>query len=139
KGDGTFNQTTSVPLIGFPSSNFMIQAGDLNGDGFADFIFATNVAANSSSILYGRGDGTFVSGGAIPGNDFSTPNNNFLTADFNGDGQTDLLVYRYSDTPHFAKIYLSGSPIPDYLNSISNGIGGQTQIKIGTASCRERV
>ena len=88
-GNGTFQAGTTYPVgdswPGFASLGpNAIAAGDLDGDGKLDLV------ASNRNVLLGNGDGSFQaaqsyqSSGAVG---FSE-----LLADFNGDGQPDLLV-----------------------------------------------
>ena len=68
---------------------------DLNHDGVVDLV-TVNHAANSVSILYGNGDGTFA---AKP--TYATGNGPFWVAlgDFNGDGYGDIAVPTRATAP----------------------------------------
>jgi hypothetical protein len=56
QGDGSFQQAFDLHVRGRPSA---LVAGDFNGDGKLDLAFAKN---ESVTILFGNGDGSFVSG-----------------------------------------------------------------------------
>jgi hypothetical protein len=83
----TFN-----PLPSFPATPGAVAAADFNGDGHAD-LSIVNSAAETVTVVLGRGDGTFV-----PGQVFIPPGQGQLAAvgiaenDFNGDGTLDLAV-----------------------------------------------
>jgi FG-GAP-like repeat/Abnormal spindle-like microcephaly-assoc'd, ASPM-SPD-2-Hydin len=88
KGDGTF-----LPAVdyGTGSQPFSVTSADVNGDGKADLIMATD---SSVAVLIGRGDGAFSRGtdylaGAVP--------MALTTGDFNGDGKLDLAVANRGD------------------------------------------
>ena len=85
--NGTFAAPVSVATA---TSTRGILAYDFNGDGITDLA----VSGASVRILYGngtggKGDGTFTPGPIYSAN--TTPNH-LATADFNGDGITDLVV-----------------------------------------------
>lgn len=88
KGDGTFTKTGLSPTTGFTVGG--ITAGDLNGDGSLDLIFANydGGSGDSVTVLLGKGDGTFQAPklyGATPYGQRAV-----VVGDFNGDGIPDL-------------------------------------------------
>lgn len=97
-GDGTFTPSgASYPagwnFGGNPSSTWSVQTGDFNGDGKTDIILLGNT---SYCLLTSNGDGTFAPGGASYGGwGFGAPpwtSYTVLTGDFNGDGNTDVVL-----------------------------------------------
>jgi hypothetical protein len=91
-GHGAFNAVSQNIEISAISS----AAGDFNGDGILDLVLGgsgISEAGNggSSSLLLGRGDGTFTQGPSIAANGF------LAVGDFNGDGKPDLAV---AETQH---------------------------------------
>ena len=92
-GNGTFQDPTVYPVgtvAGLGNGPRGVATGDFNGDGKQDIALAVLGAPGEVSILLGNGDGTFQkpifsAGGAGEGV-------NITTADFNGDGITDMLV-----------------------------------------------
>lgn len=65
-----------------------IQAGDFNQDGFTDLV-TSNIAANSLSLLFGNGDGSFQA--QVPLRVCREPRNLAL-ADFNQDAHLDFAI-----------------------------------------------
>jgi hypothetical protein len=88
QGDGTFGPAHSYATGSFPAS---VTVGDFNRDGIADLIVAnaTELAMDSVTVLFGKGDGTFRTGQSFP-----TGAGAFSVAvgDFNGAGNLDLAV-----------------------------------------------
>ncbi len=88
-GDGTFVDGQVVP-----GPSYWGVAVDGNGDGKMDLIMLTGSRTRSGPIVYpytGNGDGTFILSGNF-GPVFGTyPVNQFVTADFNGDGRPDFV------------------------------------------------
>jgi uncharacterized protein (TIGR03437 family) len=80
-GDGTFQAP-----IGVSACTSVAAVADVNRDGNADLICGT-------SILLGKGDGTFRAGATVDANQMDVV---LLAADFNGDGNSDLLLQRLS-------------------------------------------
>ena len=81
KGDGTFQAPIVTPVA---SPLISLTVGDLNGDGKPD-VLAEPTPANLPFTYLGKGDGTFSAGVASGGISYGT------LADFNGDGELDLL------------------------------------------------
>jgi hypothetical protein len=87
-GDGTFTAAPSPPND-LPGA---IAAGDFNGDGIPDLAVAPVLDEGTSEVLLGNGDGTFTNAGGILENDNNTATSNAIAAaDFNGDGNLDLV------------------------------------------------
>jgi hypothetical protein len=76
QGNGTFSTPVSYPL----SVGSTIATADVNNDGHLDIV------SDNAAVLLGNGDGTFTSGA---GSTYSGTGP--IIADFNGDGQVDLL------------------------------------------------
>lgn len=87
KGDGTFQPFRNITTNGNPT---FLATGDFNNDGKIDIAVANGffTPTPTVSILLGNGDGTFK-----PAVDIATGGATALAvADFNGDGNLDLVV-----------------------------------------------
>jgi hypothetical protein len=95
-GDGTFAQVNGEPAL--PQFSNFVTAADLNGDGKLDLVFSnscgTGCTANTISIFFGNGDGTFQ-----PGFSETVGNapHSVAVGDFNGDGRPDIAVVNSAD------------------------------------------
>ena len=95
-GHGNFTQQ-AFPNQGAGGAFFGITAGDFNNDHQIDFITAPyNFGVNSGittplSLYAGNGDGTFRAPSLLNSSFFLSPAY-FASADFNGDGNLDLLL-----------------------------------------------
>ena len=87
-GDGTFQPAVDYSTGSIPVA---LAVADLNGDGIPDLAVVNNGFGFSDtlSLLLGKGDGTFLSGGTL-----ATPAGptQVVAADFNHDGAVDLAV-----------------------------------------------
>src|SRR3989442_9323806 len=89
-GDGTLQPVQRFSVGAMESES--LAAGDFNGDGKLDLVFA-NAGTNNISVLLGNGDGTFR-----PALTFPVGNRNEFVAigDFNGDGTLDVAGASYN-------------------------------------------
>ncbi len=87
-GDGTFQ-----PRVDYTTGNIpvAVTVADFNGDGIPDLAVMNNGFgySNSVSLFLGKGDGTFLSGGALA---TGTGPTQAVAADFAGSGAMDLAV-----------------------------------------------
>ena len=87
-GDGTFTEAPSSPNGNVQIANFAIT--DFNQDGIPDIVYA-NLYTTTAAVLFGNGDGTFVQTPESLTLASGVFGNNFVVADFNGDGFPDVL------------------------------------------------
>ena len=97
-GDGTFHSVVTTPKN---TKLSLAAVADLDGDGFADVVFISNLNDSLITYAYGKGDGTFgdpivvpwpqaaLDPNGVPPNPHIT---NVVTADFNKDGKPDITV-----------------------------------------------
>src|SRR5882757_2037753 len=132
-GDGTFTpSTTLTPPVGqyafFPNSPRILTSGDFNGDGILDLAAVAGVTGPDQPnpgflfVFFGVGDGTFVTTSQPL---FLGVVSSVASADANGDGLPDLLVYDgYGSVTTFMGDGKGGfralvpSPVPAYANSL---------------------
>lgn len=86
RGDGTFANPASFPVLQFPYSAVV---GDFNGDGHVDIATTSLTQTGGVSVLLGKGDGTFQAHLDSPTGQSPTA---IAAGDFNGDGKLDLVV-----------------------------------------------
>lgn len=87
-GDGSFGKASNYPAV---NSN-AIAVGDFNGDGKPDIAAPNNNSNNSSWVLLGQGNGSFIEAPAqkfIPSLNYEAA---IASGDFNEDGLLDLLA-----------------------------------------------
>jgi hypothetical protein len=87
-GDGTFRTQTRFPMISLPVG---VLVADLNRDGIPD-IAATNEGDNNVQVLFGTGDGGVLDQTRIPVAGINPEPRSIGSADFNSDGNPDLVV-----------------------------------------------
>lgn len=87
-GAGSF---TRMHLPGFTTNNLTAKAGDVNGDGYVDFVQANYINGSSGRVTayVNRGNNTFATGAVI---NISQAVNNVALADINNDGSLDIII-----------------------------------------------
>jgi hypothetical protein len=97
-GDGTFQPPIDSPSAGI--ATIALVAADFNRDGKLDLALTAQEPSPDNgvvAVLFGTGDGRFQSGPVMQ-TDTLNPQN-LITADFNGDGRTDLAFLQLISTP----------------------------------------
>ncbi len=96
KGDGTFTQSLSASQADLFEG---MVAGDFNNDGKQDIAVSDNTFTQTITLYLGNGDGTFTQGTTIDvSNESGGSAVNLAAADFNGDGNLDLVTPIYGGT-----------------------------------------
>jgi Ca2+-binding RTX toxin-like protein len=99
EGNGEF-ETPSPTIEVDQNYNSPFTVGDFNGDGNFDLVIYKNSYSSYSvdfkaSVLLGTGNGGFTEGGEV---EIDNPEE-FVSGDFNGDGDLDLLAYTTETDP----------------------------------------
>jgi len=115
-GNGTFSVSAAEFNPGFQCVS--LAAGDFNGDGWTDLALRQAIS-NRIHLLLNAGNGAFQTA-LTPTNIQLYSGNSMTTADFNGDGLTDLAIHWTSP------VIVSGSA-SNYLDiRLNPGVPGQT-------------
>jgi hypothetical protein len=91
-GDGTFQQTTPIPVDQGADYPFGITAADLTGDGSNDLV-VTNVVSGTVTVLLNKGDGTFQTPRTFGVGSQPVA---VVAGNFTGHGHVDLAVANYA-------------------------------------------
>ena len=109
-GNGNGTCRAGTPSTQFTGSNILqLATGDFNGDGKLDIVASgdTTNTIGLVGILPGNGDGTFGSAITSVGLQAGGRTNSGLgVADFNGDGELDLIVPGYDPSSLTSQTYL---------------------------------
>jgi hypothetical protein len=89
-GNGTFTVRSSSPWSSYSYPNGVWLSGDFNADGRSDFVHAVQNTDYVHTWL-SQGNGTFNVSTFRPWPGYGIPNGLWMTADFNGDGRSDIL------------------------------------------------
>jgi Bacterial Ig-like domain (group 3)/FG-GAP-like repeat len=89
--DGTFTQKSTISAIVGD-----LTVADFNGDGIPDIAVLQDDGPTTVLVLLGRGDGTFIAQPSVDVFSFYGASS-IVSADFNGDGNPDLLMTNYND------------------------------------------
>jgi hypothetical protein len=153
-GDGSF-QALPITLVSTSGYMFRSALGDLNGDGNPDLIVGIN-SRNAVGVLLGNGDGTFGLPLFPPPPLRSLDPFTILSADFDGDGNQDVILLQTSTSPLDIELYAgngdgtlqspaafnginsppSGTPVPiadlngdGRIDFVVNSVGGMAIIQ----------
>ena len=102
QGDGSFSETIFQPRPGYGVQLGSWQSADFNGDGNDDLIHFWG--ADSANVWLSQGDGTFSEVTFAPRPGYGMQLGSWQSADFNGDGDADLIHLCCDD---FANVWLS--------------------------------
>ncbi len=102
-GDGTFRAGKPLPAVASGTQMWAFAAGDLNGDGKIDVVYA-DITNQVVVPMFGNGDGTFQTGQAYL---VSSLPDSIVLADYNNDGHLDI-VSGMGNQRIFTRPYNSG-------------------------------
>jgi subtilisin family serine protease len=103
------NKIGEAPLVGqsvVPDSSWEIEGvGDFNGDGRSDIVWRGISSSNTATVVWYLNNNAFIGGAEVKYNGrlFDAANGFRIdgVADFNGDGQTDILWRNYTNSSTF--------------------------------------
>jgi len=130
-GNGTFQTHVDYAV---PLTPVKVIAGDFDGDGKLDLVLggvdttASGAPTSPVVILHGNGDGTFQNAVAYTTGVFM---GSFLTADFNGDGKTDLAIA--DSWREIVGSLLPGNAVTVLLANAGGGFNPRTDYATGAA------
>ena len=130
QGDHSFDKRANAAGNDNNLAGYRAYVGDFNGDGKADVFWDQQDTAgrslNSRVLWLGKGDGNFTVITNFAGLNDSLSWYTPIAADFNGDGKTDLLWRKTSDSTRV--LWLSDPVAPDMMTGITSGVGVTTAI-----------
>lgn len=127
-GDGSFSQPVTAGILDRGYLNFRV--ADLNGDGLSDFILSTNLSlgidvdyrGSAIAIIHGLPDHKFsAETNLIAGQGFAS----MAEADFNRDGQPDLLFTNGGYADSLVLLTNIGTPALTLTSSVNPSVIGQ--------------
>ncbi len=103
EGDGTFTKVASGTIVTDLGASISGTWGDYDNDGYLD-LFVTNNVNSENKLYHNNGDGTFISILNNPVVDNGIYSHSAAWADYNQDGNLDLVVTDFHPT-HFNFLY----------------------------------
>ena len=130
KGDGTFTQSLSVSQADLFGG---MVAGDFNNDGKQDIAVSDNTFSQTITLYLGNGDGTFTQGTTLNvSNESGGSAVNLAVADFNGDGNLDLVTPIYGSTSALPVYFGKGDgTFTTASGSLPTAVGYANTVQIG--------
>jgi hypothetical protein len=133
-GDGTFSQPVTAAVLDRLYTN--LSASDLNGDGLSDFVLSTNpkvqdYAGTAIAVVHARAGRKFsAETNLIAGEGFAS----VAVADFNSDGQPDLLLTNGEPADSLVLLPNVGTPAMTLTSSANPSVIGQAVTITATIS-----
>src|SRR5262249_23805348 len=120
-GDGTFTDVTAAAGLATPRPSLGAAAGDYDNDGFPDLVVT---GAGEQHLFRNKGNGTFEDVSAAA--ELDQVKGVCLGCgwvDLDQDGDLDLILCRYADTPEAAALFGPGGPKPGSGIEVFENIG----------------
>ena len=117
-GTGTGNFSSGCTTFGTNSMPESVLSADFNGDGKADLAAANSgSSSNNVSVLLGTGSGNFATADSFA---VGLKPISAISADFNGDGKTDLATA--NSNSNSISILLNCTPTPSCVASVTDSL-----------------